>query len=95
MLLNFVVTLTLMFLVLSSYVAWRGVTGLAPPIWPFAVVSLALSVLTPVLYYPYAWSTWVAIDLATRPLDADEELDALDHERPHDPGDPEGPVPTA
>ncbi len=82
MLLNFVVTLTLMFVVFSSYVAWRGVTGGKPPIWPFAVVALALSVATPILSYPAAWSTWVAIDLATRPLDADEELEALDHEAP-------------
>jgi uncharacterized protein (DUF983 family) len=79
MLLNFVVTLTLMFIVLSSYVAWRGITGQTPSMWPFALVSIALSIVTPVVYYPYAWSTWVAIDLATRPLDVDEELDALDH----------------
>jgi hypothetical protein len=63
-----------------GYVLWRGVTGDDVSIWPFAGVALVIAVALPILGYSFAWSTWVAIDLATRPLDPDEELEALEHE---------------
>ncbi len=80
LMLNMVLTLGLMFLVFMGYVLWRGVTGDDVSIWPFAGVALVIAVALPILGYSFAWSTWVAIDLATRPLDPDEELEALDHE---------------
>jgi uncharacterized protein (DUF983 family) len=88
MLLNMSLTLTLMFVVLISYVGWRGITGSTLSIWPFALIALAVAVVTPIVAYPFAWSTWAAIDLATRPLDADEELEALFHR-----ADPDQPTP--
>jgi hypothetical protein len=79
MLVNFVFTLGLMFVALIAYVAWRGVTGEEVSMAPFGVVCLVLAVVVPILAYPLAGSSWAAIDLAMRPLDADEELDALAH----------------
>ena len=80
-LLNFAVTEALIFAVLIVYVMWRGVTGTHAPIWPFLVGCSVLAVLAPIAFYPIAASTWAAIDLVMRPLDPDEELDALEHAR--------------
>jgi uncharacterized protein (DUF983 family) len=80
LMLNMALTFGLMFLVFMGYVLWRGVTGDDVSIWPFAGVALVIAVALPILGYSFAWSTWVAIDLATRPLDPDEELEALEHE---------------
>jgi len=80
-LLNFAVTEALIFAVLMVYVMWRGVTGTHAPIWPFLVGCSAFAVLAPIAFYPIAASTWAAIDLLMRPLDPDEELDALEHAR--------------
>ena len=78
-LLNFAVTEAFMFVVLMSYVVWRGVSGTDAPIWPFVVVCGSFAVLAPIGFYPVAASTWAAIDLLMRPLDPDEELDAAQH----------------
>jgi hypothetical protein len=37
---------------------------------------LALAVVVPVVAYPFAASTWAALDLVMRPLEPDEEADA-------------------
>jgi uncharacterized protein (DUF983 family) len=78
-LLNFAVTESLMFLVLLGYALWRGITGTHAPIWPFAAGCAVFAVLAPVIFYPFATSTWAAIDLLMRPLDELEELDAGAH----------------
>lgn len=90
MLLNFIVTLSLMFVVLISYVIWRGVTGDDLSILPFGLVGVVLAVVVPILAYPLASSAWAAIDLAMRPLDADEELDAMVHAASPPPADDGG-----
>lgn len=80
MLLNVVVTFTLMFISLAAYVAWRGLTGEDVPLWPFGLACLASAGIVPLLFYPRAWSLWIAFDLMTKPLEAAELLDASAHD---------------
>ena len=79
---NFAVTEALMFAVLMVYVLWRGVTGSHAPLWPFLTGCVAFAIVAPIVFYPFAASTWAAMDLLMRPLDPDEEADAAQHERP-------------
>ena len=76
MLMNVTATFVLMFVSLIAYVFWRGVTGEAIAFWPFAVACIVFAVVTPIVFYPFAASGWAAMDVAMRPLDADEEMDA-------------------
>ena len=65
---------------LLTYIFWRGITGdESLPFWPFAATGIAMAVLVPLLGYPYTATTWAAIDLVGRPLDADELADAEAH----------------
>jgi hypothetical protein len=48
-------------------------------------VGAATALLLPPLTYPFAKMVWIAIDLATRPLDPVEEADAALHEEPDGP----------
>ncbi|HEX2381299.1 MAG TPA: DUF983 domain-containing protein [Acidimicrobiales bacterium] len=48
---------------------------------PWLVGGAAIAILCPLLLYPYAKSTWAAIDLAARPLDPVEEAEAAQHDR--------------
>lgn len=82
MLMNLVVTLTLMIASLLAWVFWRGVTGRSDiAFWPFAGGAVVLALLGPVLFYPVAASAWAAMDLAMRPLDPEEIADAEEHKR--------------
>ena len=44
------------------------------------VIGAVTAIVLPLLTYPFAKAVWVAIDLATRPLDPVEEADAALHE---------------
>lgn len=82
MLLNFVVTFTLMIVALATWVFWRGITGRSDlAFWPFAGVATMSAVLGPIVFYPLAASTWAATDLAMRALDPEETADAEEHQR--------------
>jgi hypothetical protein len=74
---NFVGTLSLMFLSLLAYVAWRGVTGDEVPFLPFGIACAVSAFVMPVIFFPISKSGWAGIDLAMRPLEPDEEADAL------------------
>ena len=76
-LVNFTVTTGLMWIVLMTYIIWRAGTGSDDPLWPMLLVCVALGVVVPVLGYPFAATTWAALDLVMRPLEPDEEADAL------------------
>lgn len=75
-LINFSVTLALMFVVLMAYVLWRAGTDASSTVVPVLVACVVLAVGTPVAFYPFAASTWAAMDLVMRPLEPDEEADA-------------------
>jgi uncharacterized protein (DUF983 family) len=76
-LVNFAVTEGLLFVALMAFVVVRGVAGINVPLLPLIGVGVAAAVLAPILFYPFAASTWAAIDLALRPLEPVEEADAL------------------
>jgi uncharacterized protein (DUF983 family) len=78
-LVNFAVTESLMFVVLMVYVLWRGVTGTETPLLPFLAGCVVFAVAAPVVFYPFAATTWAAMDLLMRPLDPAEEEDAAGH----------------
>jgi uncharacterized protein (DUF983 family) len=78
-LVNIAVTESLMFAVLMAYALWRGITGSDAPLWPFLTGCVAFAVVAPVFFYPFAASTWAAMDLVMRPLDPVEEADAILH----------------
>lgn len=75
-LVNIAVTESLLFAALMGYVLWRGVTGRDAPIWPFLTGCLVFAVVAPILFYPFAASTWAAMDLLMRPLDPIEQAEA-------------------
>jgi hypothetical protein len=76
---NFGLTITLMWLVIMAYVLWRAGTDSDSSLVPILVVSVGIALLTPVVYYPYAATTWAALDLVLRPLEPDEEAEAALH----------------
>lgn len=80
MLMNMVATFTLMIGSLLVWVFWRGAAGESVALWPFAVACAAFAVLGPAVFYPWAASTWAALDLAMRPLDPVEEAEAATYE---------------
>ncbi len=75
-LINFSVTLGLMFVALMVFVLQRAITGSTGALWPILTVCAAFAVLGPVLLYPIAATTWAALDLASRPLEPHEEAEA-------------------
>jgi len=89
-LVNFAVTEALMFAVLMVYVLWLGVSGSDAPLWPFLTGCVVFAVVAPVVFYPFAASTWAAVDLLMRPLDPVEEAEAAIHARPEVPPDRAG-----
>jgi uncharacterized protein (DUF983 family) len=78
---NIAVTEALMFAVLMVYALWRGISGSEAPLWPFLTGCVVFSVAAPVVFYPFAASTWAAVDLVMRPLDPVEEAEAVIHAR--------------
>lgn len=75
-LVNFAVTEGLMFVVLLGYVLVRAASDTGGPLWPVLAGCLGFAVLAPILFYPFATTTWAAIDLVLRPLEPEEEADA-------------------
>jgi uncharacterized protein (DUF983 family) len=75
-LVNFAVTEGLMFLALMAYVLVRAASDSGGPLWPVLTACLTFAVLAPIVYYPFATTTWAALDLVLRPLEPDEEADA-------------------
>jgi hypothetical protein len=75
-LVNFTVTLFLMWVVIMAWVVWRAGAGSGGTLWPMLLICLSLAVAVPVLAYPFAATTWAALDLVMRPLEPDEEAEA-------------------
>jgi uncharacterized protein (DUF983 family) len=75
-LVNFTVTTFLMWLVLMTYIIWRAGSGSDAALWPIMVICVGLGLVAPIVAYPFAATTWAALDLVMRPLEPDEEADA-------------------
>lgn len=76
-LVNFSVTLIVLWVVIMGYVLWRAATDSDAGLVPILVVSVAIGFVVPIAFYPLATTTWAALDLVLRPLDPDEEADAV------------------
>lgn len=61
---------------LLIYVVWRGATDSNGPLWPVLTACVGFAVVAPIVAYPFAATTWAALDLVLRPLEPDEEADA-------------------
>ena len=80
LLMAWVFTLALMILPLLVYVFWRGISGRDDIAFlPFAIAAVAFAVVVPIVGYPFSNSTWIAIELASNPMEADEIADAEAH----------------
>lgn len=75
-LVNFAVTEGLMFVSLMAYIFWRATSDSGGALWPVMTACVGFAVIAPVVFYPFAASTWAAIDLVLRPLEPEEEADA-------------------
>jgi uncharacterized protein (DUF983 family) len=75
-LVNFGVTLAVLWVVLMGYTLWRAATDAGSGLTVILVVCVAIGVVLPVVAYPFALTTWAAIDLVLRPLEPEEEAEA-------------------
>lgn len=78
-LVNFGVTIALMWVVIMGYVLWRAGTDADSGLTPILVVAVGIAVGVPAVFYPFAATTWAALDLVLRPLEPDEEAEAATH----------------
>ena len=81
-LLNFGVTLALLWVVLMAYVLWRVGTDAGTGLLPILIACVAIGVVVPIAFYPVAVTTWAALDLVLRPLEPEEEAEAAIWEAP-------------
>jgi len=75
-LVNFTVTLAVMWVVIMGYVLWRATTDAGSGLTAILLASVAIAVVLPIVGYPPAATTWAALDLVLRPLEPDEEAEA-------------------
>ena len=75
-LVNFGVTIGLMWVAIMAWILWRGASGSDAALWPVLAGCLGIAVVVPIAGYPFAAATWAALDLVMRPLEPDEEADA-------------------
>ena len=78
-LVNYAVVAVVIVVELFAYLVYANANENAA-LLPAMIVGLATALVLPLLTYPFAKTVWVAIDLATRPLDPVEEADAALHE---------------
>jgi len=73
---NTIVTFGLLALVLTV-----GIVVTYPDIaaMPIVIVSLAVTLVVPIAFYPFSYTLWAAVDLFMRPLDQSELADAAAH----------------
>ena len=76
MLVNLGTTLVLMWLVIMAWLIWHEATGSDSGLAPILVASVAIALVLPVAFYPFATTTWAALDLAMRPLEPVEVAEA-------------------
>jgi hypothetical protein len=46
------------------------------PLWPILLPALLVCIVVPVVFYPYSYTLWAAIDLTMHPLTPAEVADA-------------------
>lgn len=83
---NLAVTEGLLAVVLFAYVLWAS-THPGAPLRPAVVAGLVVAVAAPALFFPVSRTLWAAIDLAMRPVPADD--DGREHRSRNSPDDEE------
>lgn len=84
-LVNFGVVLAVLFVVVMGFALWLGNdpnASLVPPL----VIGVAVAVILPIAFYPFARTLWSALDLAMTPMELDEILDAVEATDDDEPG---------
>jgi hypothetical protein len=76
---NFGVTEGLLLVLLMTYVLVQANRASGVPVLPVVIATVAAAVVMPLVFYPFARTIWVAIELMMRPLEAEEEADADRH----------------
>jgi uncharacterized protein (DUF983 family) len=46
---------------------------------PMLIAAAAVAVVVPIVFYPFSYTIWAAVDLTMRPLEAAEQADAAAH----------------
>ncbi len=76
LLINLTFTLGALWLVIIVWMVQRAATGSSSSIVPIFVTAVVMALAVPVVLYPFATTTWAALDLAMRPLEPPEEAEA-------------------
>lgn len=74
-LINFAVTVILLFIAAMGFVAVKAIDHDASP-KIVLIASLAIALIVPPLFYPYSRTVWSAIDIGMTPLEDEELADA-------------------
>ena len=77
-LINFAITEGLLFILMMVFIAILNADNEANQA-PILAVGIALAILGPTLFYPFARTIWSAIDLGMTPLELPEIVAANDH----------------
>jgi len=76
-LVNFGVVLAVLFVVVMAYAIYLA-NDPGASVWPALIVGSVIAVVLPVVFYPFARTIWIALDLAMTPMDLEEILDAAE-----------------
>ena len=76
MLVNFGSALALLWLFIVGWLIWHEATGSDAGLAPILLTSVGIAVVFPIVFYPFATTTWAALDVAMRPLEPVEIAEA-------------------
>jgi uncharacterized protein (DUF983 family) len=75
-LVNYAVTAVILVTLIMGAVFLIAIGDVQLPILPVLAAGFVIAIAVPVLFYPFAVTTWAAIDLMARPLEPAEEAEA-------------------
>jgi uncharacterized protein (DUF983 family) len=75
-LVNYAVTAVILVTLIMGSVLFIAIGDVEVPILPVLAAGFVIAIAVPVLFYPFAITTWAALDLMLRPLEPDEEAEA-------------------
>ncbi len=75
--LNLILTLVSLFSLLIAVVIYEA-AGVEPPLVPIVIIGVLIATVLPVAAYPFSFTVWAVVDLASEPLELQEIADALD-----------------
>ncbi|HET9442553.1 MAG TPA: hypothetical protein VFO65_04475 [Acidimicrobiales bacterium] len=87
-LVNFGLTLAVLWGVVMGYTIWRAATDAGSGLTAILLVAVGIGVLVPIVAYRPSLTTWAALDLVLRPLEPEEEAEAavwVAEDAPEDP----------